>query len=100
MKLRILFVVLSFVFFSFTPGSFADEVFKSKGVVKKVDVKAGKASLDMDAVPSLKWPEMTMEFDVTDKPALERLAAGQKVDFDFIEKPKGHWVITKITAAK
>jgi Cu/Ag efflux protein CusF len=103
MNFRI-FAILSFfaffALFAFVSKSMAGEVFKSSGVVNKVDLKTGKANLTMEAVPSLKWPKMTMDFEVQDKSALEHLSAGQKVDFDFTEKAKGRWVITKITPAK
>lgn len=78
----------------------AEQVYKSKGAVNSVDIKAGKLSLNMDAVPSLNWPPMTMDFNVSDKKTLEKLKPGQKIEFDFIEKNKGQYMVTKITPAK
>lgn len=65
-----------------------------------MDIKAGKLNLNMDAVPSLNWPPMTMDFNVSDKKSLEKLKPGQKIEFDFIEKNKGQYMVTKITPAK
>ncbi|MBI3793665.1 MAG: copper-binding protein [Nitrospinae bacterium] len=100
MKIRALFLFLFLVLLPLFTDSHAGEVLKSKAVVVKVDLQGGKVNLDMEAVPSLKWPRMKMDFDVQNKLFLENLSAGQKVDFDFYEQHKNHWVITKITPAK
>lgn len=76
-----------------------EQAHKSKGTVNSVDIKTGKLNLSMDAVPSLNWPPMAMDFDISDKKALEKLKPGQKVEFDFIEK-QGRYMVTKITLAK
>ncbi len=78
----------------------AEQVYKSKGTVNNVDMKNHKVNLNMDAVPSLNWPPMAMDFEVSDKKTLEKLRPGQKVEFDFIEKNKGQYMVTKITPAK
>lgn len=77
-----------------------EQVYQSKGIVNTVDMKAGKLNLNMDAVPSLNWPPMTMDFNVSANKILEKIKPGQKVEFDFIEKSKSQYVITKITPAK
>lgn len=74
--------------------------YKGKGLVNSVDMKTGKLNLNMDAVPDLNWPPMTMDFSVNDKNALKNLKPEQKVEFNFIEKGKGQYVITKIIPAK
>ena len=68
---------------------------RATGVVKKVDAKAGKVTLAHEPVPSMKWPAMTMGFQVEDKMLLDNLAVGQKVNFDFIQGPKGY-VVTAV----
>ncbi len=75
-------------------------VYKSKGTINSVDIKTGKLSLNMDAVPSLNWPPMTMDFDVSDKKTLEKLKPAQKIEFDFIKKNKGQYMVTKTTPVK
>lgn len=65
------------------------------GVVKKVDTQAGVVTFSHEAVPSMKWPAMTMGFQVQDKMMLDKIAVGQKVDFDFIQGTKG-FVVTAI----
>ena len=68
---------------------------QATGVVKKVDAKAGTVTLAHDPVKSLKWPAMTMPFTVKDKALLDKLQAGKKVQFEFVQQGKDY-VITSI----
>lgn len=61
---------------------------KATGVVKKTDPKAGTVTLAHDPVKSLNWPAMTMSFDVKDKTLLDKLQAGKKVEFEFMQEGK------------
>ena len=67
----------------------------ASGVVKKADAKTGVVTIAHEAVPSMKWPAMTMDFVVQDKMMLDKFAVGQKVDFDFVKGPKG-FVVTAV----
>lgn len=53
------------------------------GIVKKVDVKAGKITITHGAVKSLNWPPMTMPFKISRSQA-EMVKAGQRVNFEFV----------------
>ena len=53
------------------------------GVVKKLDPKAGTVTLAHEPVPTMKWPSMTMAFQVKDRALLEKLPEGRKVEFEF-----------------
>jgi len=55
---------------------------KGRGKVAAVDVAKGRVELDHEAIPSLKWPPMTMEFVVGDKAALTRLKKGDAIEFE------------------
>ena len=68
---------------------------QATGVVKKVDAKAGTVTLAHDPVKSLKWPAMTMGFQVKDKMLLDKLAVGKKVEFEFVQHGKDY-VITSV----
>ena len=70
---------------------------KAQGTVDSVDLKAGTVSLNHGAVPSLKWPAMTMEFKVANPSLLKDLKPGAAVSFEFVERQAGEWVITSIT---
>jgi Cu(I)/Ag(I) efflux system periplasmic protein CusF len=65
------------------------------GVVKKVDPKAGTVTLAHEPVKSIKWPSMTMAFQVKDKALLEKLPEGRKVEFEFEERGRDY-VVTNV----
>ncbi|ARU31479.1 hypothetical protein CAP31_07145 [Sulfuriferula sp. AH1] len=70
------------------------------GVINSVDQKKAKVNITHEAIASLDWPAMTMNFKVFDKHVLSTLKAGEKVEFELSEQPKGQYVITKIAPAK
>jgi Cu(I)/Ag(I) efflux system periplasmic protein CusF len=70
-------------------------VHKGTGVVTKVDKAAGRVTLKHDPIRSLNWPTMTMAFHVKDKAMLDKLAAEQRVEFEFVQQDK-RYVITSI----
>jgi Cu(I)/Ag(I) efflux system membrane fusion protein len=77
-----------------------DQGHRGHGTVNSVDAKAGKVNLTHGPIATLKWPGMTMDFAVSDKQALAKLKAGQKVEFKVAEQSKGQYVITEIGPAK
>jgi Cu/Ag efflux protein CusF len=66
------------------------------GTVKKMDAGRGMVTLDHGPIASMKWPSMTMEFEVADKKMLENLKPGSKIQFQFTEKSKGKYMITDV----
>ena len=52
-------------------------------VVRKADQAKGSVMLAHEAIPSLKWPAMTMNFAVRDRKLFDKLAAGSKVNVEF-----------------
>jgi len=71
---------------------------RTKGVVKEFDAKKGTVALSHDAVTTLKWPAMTMTFQISPDLA-EGIEVGQKVDFEF-EAKGAVATITKISPAR
>jgi Cu(I)/Ag(I) efflux system membrane fusion protein len=67
------------------------------GSVDSIDEKAGVLTLNHEAIASLKWPPMTMEFKVADPALLAGLKPGAKLGFEIVERQPGEWVITRIT---
>ena len=65
------------------------------GTVTAVDTAAGKVTVAHEPVASLKWPAMTMGFEVEDKQVLHSLETGEKVRFSFTEQD-GRYLITSI----
>jgi len=72
----------------------------AKGEVVTLDSASGKVKLKHDAIPELKWPAMTMFFNVADKSLLDIVKAGDQVEFEFVKVDGGGPLITKIKPLK
>jgi len=81
------------------PAASAAAGHRGQGTVDEFDAKAGTLSLNHGPIATLKWPAMTMEFKVANEGLLRGLKPGAKVDFEFVERQRGEWVITSITPA-
>lgn len=68
---------------------------KGSGTVTKVDQANGKVTIAHGPVQSLKWPAMTMTYDVKDKALLGKFSRDKKVEFEFVEQGKDY-VITAV----
>jgi membrane fusion protein, copper/silver efflux system len=71
---------------------------RATGKVVAVDGAKGHVELEHGAIPTLKWPPMTMGFVVSDKAALARIRKGDTVEFELNGKPnaQGDYVIARI----
>ena len=67
--------------------------------VRKVDKEAGKITLKHGEIRNLDMPPMTMVFTVKDKAMLDRLQAGDKVQFK-ADKAEGKYRVIEIAPAK
>jgi len=76
------------------PVAGAQAAHKATGVVKKLDPKAGTVTLAHEPVKSLNWSAMTMAFQVKDKTLLDKLQAGKKVEFEFVQQGKDYVITT------
>lgn len=71
-------------------------VYHGRGVLDSVDTQAGLVTISHQPIPELKWPGMTMDFDL-DKPELAKgLKAKTQIRFEFESRGSGEYVITKI----
>jgi Cu/Ag efflux protein CusF len=77
----------------------ASQVHQGRGLINKVNLEAGKVNISHEAIKSLKWPKMTMDFNVQDKSALAEVRPGMKVDFEFAKFADGYR-ITRIVPTK
>ncbi|HZH25600.1 MAG TPA: copper-binding protein [Azospirillaceae bacterium] len=68
------------------------------GVIKKVDAAKRKLNIDHEPIPAIRWPKMTMDFDVDPAVDLGALAPGQAVSFTLAKNAKGTYIITGISA--
>ncbi len=73
-------VVLSLLLAVGGTGSAAAEQF-TRGIVKKVDLRAKKVTIIHDELKSLDMPAMTMVFRIADEALLERLKEGEEIHF-------------------
>ena len=73
---------------------------KAHGTVDSIDAKAGTVTLNHDPVASLKWPAMTMDFTLANPALIQGLKPGAAINFEFVERGAGEWVITGISPAK
>ena len=71
---------------------------QAAGTIDGIDAKAGTLSIEHGPVDSLKWPAMTMEFKLANEALLKGLQPGASVDFEFVERGPGEWVITALKA--
>ena len=69
------------------------------GEVKKIDPDNGKVTLKHGDIKNLDMPGMTMVFQVKDAALLDKVKAGDKVNFT-AEKADGGIVVTAIEAVK
>lgn len=66
------------------------------GTIDSIDRSAGAIRISHEAVPSIGWPAMTMNFPVQDREALAQLTDGLSVEFSFTEQSDGQYVVTSI----
>jgi RND family efflux transporter MFP subunit len=69
---------------------------RATGTVKAVDAKSGTASVAHGPVATLNWPGMTMDFKAANSALFADLKPGAAIDFEFVERAPGEWVITKV----
>lgn len=69
------------------------------GEVKKVDKEAGKMTIKHAPLTNLDMPAMTMVFRVKDAAMLEKVKAGDKINFA-AERANGAITVTQLDLAK
>jgi membrane fusion protein, copper/silver efflux system len=78
----------------------ADAGHRGSGKIAALDAQAGTVELDHEAMPSLGWPAMTMEFKVADRSLLSGLKTGDRIDFEVSAGEAGKYVIRRVAPAK
>jgi len=69
---------------------------KGRGVINSLMVDHGMITLEHDAIESLGWPEMTMDFITQEGVSLKGLAVGDKVEFE-LQKSDDKFLISAIS---
>ena len=67
----------------------------TKGVVKKIDTKAKKVTIDHEDLKNLDMPAMTMVFRVGDDAVLAKLKEGASIEF-VADRVNGKLTVTEI----
>ncbi len=60
--------------------------YQTTGIVKALDVKKGTVLLAHEAITSLSWPAMTMEFQIESPSLFGKLINGNKVTIEFTQQ--------------
>ena len=66
------------------------------GTLDAIDIKAGNATITHAAIPSLKWPAMTMEFALANPGVAAGAKPGAAIEFEFVERKPGEYVVTSL----
>lgn len=74
-------------------GAFATEY--TKGTVKKINMKAKKVTVIHEELVNLEMPAMTMVFRVANPDMLEKMKAGDQIEF-VADRVKGKLTITDL----
>ena len=72
---------------------------RADGTLDAVDAKAGTVTVTHKPVASLKWPAMTMDFSLANESLVAGVKPGAAIDFEFVERKPGEWVITAVKPA-
>jgi len=71
---------------------------KAVGVLSAFDAAAGTVTISHEPVASLKWPAMKMDFVLANSGLVSGLKPGTAVEFEFVERQAGEWVVTSLVA--
>ncbi|MDR1276007.1 MAG: efflux RND transporter periplasmic adaptor subunit [Candidatus Accumulibacter sp.] len=71
-------------------------VHTATGKIDSIGPEEGVVSIEHTPVASLHWPAMTMDFTLAADVPRKWIEAGARVEFDFVERGAGEWVITAI----
>ena len=69
---------------------------RAAGRIDDYDAKTGTATIEHGPVESLNWPAMTMEFKVANEALVSGLKPGARIEFEFVERGPGEWMVTSI----
>ena len=70
----------------------------TRGTLDSLDAN-GQVTITHEPVPGLKWPGMTMDFVLANPALASGLKPGAAIDFEFVERKPGEWVVTAMRPA-
>lgn len=69
-----------------------EPVYRSQGVIKKITPQS--VSISHEAIPSLNWPPMTMQFALPKDAGLPEVKVGDNVSFTFSQNESGYSLVS------
>ena len=67
----------------------------AEGTIREVMADERKLRMTHAPIPELGWPDMTMNFRVTDRVNLQELAGGQQIHFVMVQDEDA-WVVDQV----
>ncbi|MCK9985321.1 MAG: membrane fusion protein, copper/silver efflux system [Azoarcus sp.] len=80
-------------------GGAAVPNYSADGTLDAIDTSAGTVSITHGAIPALKWPPMTMDFNLASPDVAKGVAPGTPIRFEFEQRAQGEFTITRIEPA-
>ena len=74
--------------------------YDTTGTLEAIELETRSLTLSHAPIPELKWPRMTMDFQLADPALVEGVAPGSAVRFSFEVGEPGEYVVTRIEAAQ
>jgi Cu(I)/Ag(I) efflux system membrane fusion protein len=75
------------------------EVHRADGTLRAIDPNSGRVTIEHGAIPTLKWPAMTMDFQVQDKTVLKGMKPGERIEFALVPGKPGEFVVSRMSPA-
>jgi len=70
--------------------------FTGRAVVQEVDLENRQVKLSHEPIEALKWPAMTMNFDVMATVDLDQIKVGQSIHFSLVKRADGSYAVDQI----
>jgi len=70
---------------------------QAQGILDAINAD-GSVSISHDAIKSLGWPGMTMDFELANSSLVDGIKPGSEISFELVERTPGAWVITWLKA--
>ena len=77
----------------------ADGTISGSGTVNEIKAAERKVNITHGPIPELKWPGMTMDFELSEAVSIEKIEVGATVVFELHKRPDGSFVIESLKPA-
>jgi len=73
--------------------------YTADGTLDAIDLAAGTVSITHGEIRALKWPPMTMDFNLASPEVAKNIAPGTPIRFEFEQRAPGEFAVTRIEPA-